>query len=1142
MSNIDLPDNVAEGKLGIFNRMRDGSANSLNVINSIMHRAILYHGYTTLPSHELTPCYIQGGQYDELHKSLISMPSWGTSLISFLQDAGQNIYFKNIPSIRPLRAEFTQTPILQEYDSELDSPISIDLLINTLDQYELHYVEELFPHPSLADPYQQQIFFDQLLNLIPAVASFFNRIILKWRHTDISHGTYVLAPAHIFRISRHSPIYECKHFYVDSDVVSLSSRIWTLSPDHSCIETDPLTYNDLHLTQLVSGSSMSITRFIASPEYHNRQFIDKWAILCPQIAYVPTSVELIPPRAPLTMRTPPALTDINLLNPITEVYIDGSFSPISPCLEFPTSIEPATIGVGIIVSTGHDGPLTPWLERNVYSFHASMSMNNSSSYDSEVLAATLIAGISSSAFPKHAITDCMSLRNTLTTISQTMYRQTFDPSDHENGLNIGLSRCGQFTHQCMKSIANQSNCLSFTWQKSHVSKPTSIHECGNYLADLAAKGTISDAVHRSTILQSFAATLIHQELDITNLFPQQHDDIIIASINDSSILFTGTPSTIRKQVCSKRASSYLASRGNNNILSIFNWYDLAWNVQGTAMQSTLRTHPELYHFAYNLLYGKLWNNLFKYKASFAKYINNFETKEDFYEAYPPPNCPFCDHVDTICHTICACEGLHHGVPLFDNIREKTTSLLKSYTSIKNPIITSMVLRMAEYLESNISRDSRTWAGLFPLDFINSLIGRYCYNLPTRKSFQLCVAATSAFQNITLQYAKSIWILYNAATHVRNPLPRHESNNIPGSPVHLPPPANRRRKKRQRQPTNTINNYFDLTPMEPVTQYSQPRNPPQAILRVANAANAPISSQSEWTTVLPRNSRQQHITPSPPTSPLRRRKTYRICDSPPAPGSYLALPVDPLPLSVVEFSNPTRLSQTTITKFFGAAAAASSLTLSHDGISQAADVITIPLSINLNKNSLTASSNNITGGKHHKRNHQTTSKNIVISKSQNNASGSSSHYFSSSSSSSSSGSSFSSISSSSSTAPYSCTVINSIPSVPLNSSPLPSCQSIAIPHHHRPPLSSRSLPSASKPLPSLFPTTSAASPSTPSLAPLSNHCDTVVSIFPSSDASSSFPLCLGPGRIHTSARLSSSHPCILSSSGTATEDPIVDLPP
>ena len=112
--------------------------------------------------------------------------------------------------------------------------------------------------------------------------------------------------------------------------------------------------------------------------------------------------------------------------------------------------------------------------------------------------------------------------------------------------------------------------------------------------------------------------------------------MVIASIHDSAILFTGTPSKARQQVCSRRATDYLASRGSRTIMSDINWNDLAWNVQGSAMQKTLRSRPDLHHFAFNLLFSKLWNNLFKFKASFGKYLKNYETLEDFLEDYPPP--------------------------------------------------------------------------------------------------------------------------------------------------------------------------------------------------------------------------------------------------------------------------------------------------------------------------------------------------------------------------------------------------------------------------------------------------------------------------------------------------------------------------
>ena len=156
--------------------------------------------------------------------------------------------------------------------------------------------------------------------------------------------------------------------------------------------------------------------------------------------------------------------------------------------------------------------------------------------------------------------------------------------------------------------------------------------------------------------------------------------------------------------------------------------------------------------------------------------------------------------------MCECGGLQHGVMSFSAIRDKANGLLRSFNNPKTPLITSMVLRMADFLESDMSRDSRTWAGLFPLEFIHSLIGRYCSDMPPSRSFQLCVSAVSAFQEIALLHAKAMWDIYNDVTH---PKPQRMHQPSPEQDD-LPSPTNtRRRPKRKRPPrsqTNTITSY------------------------------------------------------------------------------------------------------------------------------------------------------------------------------------------------------------------------------------------------------------------------------------------------------------------------------------------------
>ena len=762
--------------------------------------------------------------------------SWALSLIQYLQIANSNIFTTTpTPSTLP-HIHCTQTSLHSLYSHSLDTPLTLDDILDLESSYHIYFIEELFPYP----PTPPQTFLPTLTTIFPSqFHSFLTRILTTTYNTN-SHLTLgkVILREHLMLQIPSLPnctyIEGLLHFNHQPNSQHISTRQWT--PNSKKSHTIKL---QLHHTTFTHATQHSIpvtplltTRYLRSGIGYNS--------LTQYCTTIPLQQLIIPRFLPsfTNLYAPPTI-QCNLHTTICSewnshrysttpvpVYTDGSLTQPPPQLTHQTINNNTQIHSAIVFYNKHTAHL-PWQLRTAIGIRIRFPITTSSSnYTAEILGASIASALPGKT-PTHIFTDALGLVN-------SFYKTITSNQNTVSVLNPHLKRDYTDTGILYNQLIQQSPRLTLTHVKAHQEDnphaTKTENGTGNRLADLIAQGKTELAYQLCPQLQIFPYAL--------------HD--IIKPPNTPQIVFIGQnpiqasfsidhPSNTFKRYHTAVLNEWLeTTRPASSLISHLQWYDLTWNLAGILISKYTNTNTTLKTFLFKVLYDSLPNKYNQHKYSRAKNIPSQR-----------PPCPLCNHSnDSLSHTLCQCTH-----PLLQSLRKKTLNKLHSiplHSPTWSPLIDTqhILLNIITTCITNPEPDHRCLLGLLTQDAITT---------HTSVSNTLTTAYLS-FLHFTIPYISEAWKIYCTETHPTLPptpsrpsqitppqrLPRLiiiSGNNATLSTTtindHQPRAYFRKNRTKQHSPTatlspsqTTISHYFPLTqPSQSTQRFSSPQPHP-----------------------------------------------------------------------------------------------------------------------------------------------------------------------------------------------------------------------------------------------------------------------------------------------------------------------------
>ena len=731
-------------------RMLGGTPMSRQIMHSLLsrgHRLITEH---TTFSNSPIPCPPLPHPKSPPHSSHYC---WALSLIQYLQAAHSNLHLTPRFPQSPTPKTITQTPLHSLHNAYLDSPLSVQDILDFESSYHIHFLEELFSYP----PKSSQDTISILLPLFPKTFhKFIQRVITDTlaTPTQLTLGC-IIAREHILLLLPQNT----QPLYVEGLIAPSS----TPSPSQAFTRQWKHTIHNhhrmpclLHLPH-TSHSHPSVEPFPLYP-------ITTQRYLRSAIGYTDTHAfcnaspltQLILPRLATSLATTyaqpsfscnfpadilSACKHISHFQGITpSAYTDGSMKPAPPLPSLTRLHPPSDLYTSIIIP--HTPPsLSPWQSREVTALRIRFPpTSTATNYTAEILGVAV-----ATALPLNSTTIYTDAKGIVTSTTKTIqHHLTTHPFSTPH-----LPRNYTDTGLLYKHIILNHNKIELHHIKAHQedsSKALSTeHGTGNRIADLVAQGDID-------IAQSLCRSLHVIHCDLPQLIqPQVHPPLI--SIGDSASqhdYYLHHPNSTASAYHTSRLNDWLQhTRPITTSRSSLQWEDLTWNLAGSCI-TKISTNPSTKIFLLKVLYDALPNAYTKHKYSLSRTTSSTQPSPIL-----DPLCPLCCvENDSLSHLLCSCTH----TPLAPFRRQLTRSLLhlQHNSHLNSPdyfpqhnIISTLIANF-----DSPSPDHRNLLGLFHIPSL-------CIELPQYRSLTKFFYKVVA---ITAPYISAVWKLYNDLTH------------------------------------------------------------------------------------------------------------------------------------------------------------------------------------------------------------------------------------------------------------------------------------------------------------------------------------------------------------------------------------------
>ena len=739
-------------------RMLAGASFSRQIIHCLLergHRLISeHHTMTNTPIgcpllHHFTT------QVDSTHYS------WALSLIQYLQIAKSNVFTTTPTPLTLPHIHCTQTSLHSFYSHSLDTPLTLDDILDFESSYHIHFIEELFPYP----PAPPHTFLPALNAIFPhQFHNFITRILttIYTSHSTLTLGQVILREHMMISIPS---IPNCT--YIEGLIHNNNShqsqhlliRQWMSTKKHSNttklhLNHTPLTHATKHSFPLTSFISI---RYIRSGIGYNPTSQFCTAIPLRQLIVprrIPTFNELYAPPTIKCNLHPIIRTEWNSHRYSTSpapVYTDGSLMQHPPLLTH-LPINNITQIHSAIVFYNKQTEHLPWSQRTTIGIRIKFPITTSSSnYTAEVLGASIAAALPGKT-NTHIYTDALGLVN-------SFYKTLTNNLNTVSVLNPHLKRDYTDTGILYNHLISNSSRLTLTHvkahQEDHVHATKTEHGTGNRLADLVAQGKTEMAHQLCPNLKIFTYTL--QDI----IKPPNTPPIVFIGQNPTQPSFSiDHPSNTFQRYHTTILNEWLeTTRPTSSLLSHLQWYDLTWNLAGLLISKHVTTNTTLKTFLFKVLYDTLPN-----KYTQHKYCRSPTTLSQ------RPLCPLCHQTnDSLSHTLCQCTH-----PRLQSLRMKTLTRLyhiPNHYPSGSPLIDVQrtLLNTITTCITNTEPDHRCLLGLLSQE---ALTNHQTVTETLKKAYL-------SILNITVPYISEVWKIYCNETHSVN-----TSNPLRPSPSHL----------------------------------------------------------------------------------------------------------------------------------------------------------------------------------------------------------------------------------------------------------------------------------------------------------------------------------------------------------------------
>ena len=747
----DLMSHIVREKESTMLRMLSSSAHSRQVMHALLCRGqrLITENYSF--TNNPTPC---PRLPHHLEPSQSTHYCWAHSLIQYLQAANSNIHTASLfPTSAPTYT-VTQTPIHTSYDQALDSPLTLEDILDFESSYHLYFIEELFPYP-LKHP---TTYLSSLSNIFPSqYEKFLRRIILEnYDNHKLSLGQVISREHMLLHLPSHTyPTYMegiLHHLNTNQNMMALT-RTWI--PSHARQHTPSFLRipHDQHQTPKLTPLPLhpyQTRRYLHSALGYTKTFTTCKVLPLNQLIlprnHPPFTAIYAPPAFTCTFPSDVTsawrtLTSRNTYTPT--IYTDGSLRPqVQLTTMQPTEHNPEIYTSIVFSSTPTND--TPWTQRDVIAVRIAFPKpTTANNYTAEILGVAAASSLPTTD-PITVYTDAHGI---ITSTNKTV-NQYISPPIHTTP---HLPRNYTETGLLYQHIVQQHHRLQIHHIKAHQedaprAKQTE-HGTGNRLADLIAQGQLDQALQLAPKLRMYTTSThdlinppIIQPLIRIGPAPSPHDYTL------------HHPNHTLKMFHTNCINHWLNNiRPHTSRLSTVEWSDLSWNLAGMAInQYTKSTRTKM--FLMKTLYDALPNDYTKYK-----YASN-TNKDQYPSSSQDPNhpaCPLCaTSNDSLSHLFCQCPHPHTKM-LRDTLTRKLLTLGTSM-HYSNPLL-SPVQQLTNLILLNFTStypDHRNLLGL--------------YHTPTQIAPHHPLSSLKAALKIilpeTVPFIQEVWKFYCMSTH------------------------------------------------------------------------------------------------------------------------------------------------------------------------------------------------------------------------------------------------------------------------------------------------------------------------------------------------------------------------------------------